>query len=163
MTILASLWMGLALSAATLADLPTVHVVDAPLMPGQRGTGLWRPTIHHVDAARKALRRYLADASVKDRNGWERANREAVRLRYEEYILQMQGVRRSTGKHVFDTEGSGARQIRIEGFCPGVLHGVEERIKREPLLISDGGTCIFQATYDVDSDRITSFTVNGLA
>jgi hypothetical protein len=155
--------IGLALIGATSFNLPEVYVVPSHLAPGQPGTGQWRPAGTQVSAAREALRRYLNDASVPERNMWERAGREDVRAKYDSYILQMEGVRRSVGKRLFETQGNGPKQIHIGGFCPEIAHTTRDRIKREPLLITDGGSCIFQAMYDLESKQITFFAVNGVA
>ena len=130
------------------------------------GTGLWTPEQKDIEQAEKALRLFLATPSSNTDSSFltrmHEAGRQAVNSHYDSYALQFSGVRRPTGKFIYDTEGKGPKAISISGFCKGGSIKDDDLQKGE-VLVSDGGSCYFRAVYDVDRNEIIYFSVNGRA
>jgi len=147
--------LGLTASAPPL--LPRIAIIAAEHGPDERGTGLWRPTMDQAVAARESLRGFLTTAKS--------ANRERlfVARNFDTYILQIEGVRKPTGNRFYDSDGTGSKQIHIDGYCPQIAEEVGDRIYQEQLYVDDGGPCIFQAMYDLRTGSITFFQTNGYA
>jgi hypothetical protein len=162
------LWKSLAsiaaltLTGSALPQVPRIAIVAAGHDREERGTGLWRPTMIQAAAAREALRKFLTAEKTVNDGRWERQRSEVAR-NFNSYVLQIEGVRKPTGNRFYDSDGNGPRQIHIDGFCPQIVEEVGDRINREQLIVYDGGSCIFQAMYDVRTGTITFFQANGLA
>ena len=151
----------LALTASAPPELPRIAIIAATHGPQERGTGLWRPTMDQAVAAREALRKFLATGRTSNR--WSEDRRLEVARNFDTYILQVEGVRRPTGNRFYDSDGNGPKQIHIDGFCPQIVEETGDRVYRDQLIVSDGGSCIFQAEYDLQTESITLFQTNGYA
>ena len=75
----------------------------------------------------------------------------SLRPRLDTYIIQYQGEL-----------SDGARSVRLMGACD--IHGTSERALSERFhVVFDGGKCFFDATYDPEEKRFTSWTYHGHA
>lgn len=71
---------------------------------------------------------------------------------------------RSYGRQYVAIRGSGRRLIEVHAFCSDVGSDGDGRIP--PLhwvMVSDGGPCFWEATFDVASGRVLRLLVNGMA
>lgn len=153
--------VALVLTASAPIQAPRIAIVPAEHGPDERGTGLWRPTMAQAVSAREALREFLATG--KSRDHWSEERRLEVAKRFDTYVLQIEGVRRPTGNRFYDSDGTGPKQIHIDGFCPQIVEETGNQVYREQLSVDDGGSCIFQAMYDLRTAKIIFFQTNGLA
>lgn len=150
-------------AAAPPQSTPRLYIVDAAPSPGGTGSGLWRPTGVEADAALVALRDYIHSSAPAKLHRWH-DEKEKIVASFETYVIQAEGVRAPGPREFYGTEGNGPKQIRLDGFCDGIAKEIGPRIAYVPYaeLISDGGYCIFHATYDVSSRQIVDFRVNGV-
>ena len=124
-----------------------------PLVPG------WTPTRIQVDGAVSALRTYLGP----NWPGWHGTRQSMSRPWIEDYSLQAQGATVPAGGR-WDVVGpAGTKLIVLHGFCSqwGLID--DPLFDKQVIVVWDGGSCFFQAYYDVSAGKIVYFRANGVA
>lgn len=115
--VIMALFLAMQATGCTPADSPRIYIVDATVLPGESGSGLWRPWHSQATAAVEALRAYLDEKASSAVNPWERPEeRDYIRKYLNSYSLQIEGVRKPPSNRFYGVEGNGPKQIHIDGF-----------------------------------------------
>ena len=152
----------LALAAVGATEPTRLYVVDANVPPGDAGDGLWRPTFREAAEAREALKEYLRSPKRPTYEGLRGRDAARIAAEFDSYTVQAEGVRAPGPRAFYGVDGNGPKQIHLDGFCQASATHMDGLASRQ-LIVMDGGSCIFQAMYDVRSRRITFFASNGYA
>lgn len=97
----------------------------------------WTPSQEQVDKLEKKLPAYLKDQSS--------THSKPLKIDLPKYKRQY-----------FGYNLSGKKVIYVNAFC-----NYFDYWKTTFVFVDDGGQCFFQATYDPESDKFVSFSVNG--
>ncbi len=129
--------------------LPIVLFADSAPLPrvilDAEGFSDWIPTKKIIDAAEQKLsKRFRIEAENAQ-------NLSSTPPSLENYGRQYIG--RIVG---------GRNLVEVIGFC-SMWGFSEKRLKKWPLLVVDGCTCMFKAEYDVDSRNIQNFNFHACA
>jgi hypothetical protein len=103
----------------------------------------WLPTLTQVEELEAELPQYLAKSNHPDAGAM---------------IAQLPKYRRQYLGYIDE----GHRRIYVNAFCQGA-NASDESWRTRFVLVQDGGSCYFQAIYDVDSKRFIRLRVNGVA
>jgi len=101
--------------------------------------GSWQPQASDIAEAKSQLRAYVSTQARLEKRTLAPWNR---------YTFQIQG-----------RDVNGRKVIYVNAFCSAPSDNADERI----VLAFDGGTCYFQAYFDVETKAFAGMKFNGLA
>ena len=106
------------------------------------GKRVWMPTLDQIEELERDLPLYLTKSNHPDAGAMV-ASLPNYRRQYLGFIDE------------------GHQRIYVNAFCQGHT-ATDERWRTEFVLVQDGGSCYFQAVYDVESKHFIQLSVNGV-
>ena len=157
-------WIFGAMLLAAAAPAEPASLGDHDFVVSSKLPGFWQATPAQAAEAKAALIAYLRTPD-RDLPAFREPGRKEIEAKIGSYYLEYEGVSVVVDDNGSRPDPSGARNIEISGACQADSAEIAAMKAGAPAisLVADGGSCYFDAYYDLGKKRIWLFVPHGVA